>query len=87
MPPLDQPVDPLQAGVASAVARALPPVRQYTFIRSLDRLSETGTLPSIGSVSDSYVNALAESLRHCLRASSCAGKGPGAAWKTSSWRP
>ena len=32
---------------------------QYTAIRYADRLAQAGALPSIGSVGDSYDNALA----------------------------
>ena len=35
---------------------------QYTAIRYADRLAEVGALPSIGSVGDSYDNAMAESV-------------------------
>ena len=35
---------------------------QYTAIRYADRLAEAGALPSIGSVGDSYDNAMAESV-------------------------
>ena len=34
---------------------------QYTSIRYTDRLAEIGALPSIGTVGDSYDNAMAES--------------------------
>jgi transposase InsO family protein len=34
---------------------------QYTAIRYTDRLADAGALASIGSVGDSYDNALAES--------------------------
>jgi len=41
----------------------LPPVElsQYTALRYADRLAEVGAIASIGSVGDSYDNALAES--------------------------
>jgi len=35
---------------------------QYTSIRYTERLDEAGATPSIGSVGDSYDNALAESI-------------------------
>ncbi len=35
---------------------------QYTAIRDADRLHDAGALPSIGSIDDSYDNALAESV-------------------------
>jgi putative transposase len=37
-------------------------VSQYTSIRYTERLAEAGVLPSIGSVGDSYDNAMAESI-------------------------
>jgi len=41
-----------------------PPVEsgQYLAIRYTDRLAEAGIEPSVGSVGDSYDNALAESV-------------------------
>jgi putative transposase len=41
-----------------------PPVEsgQYTAIRSADRLAEAGAIASIGSVGDSYDNAMVESV-------------------------
>ena len=42
----------------------LPPVEsgQYTSIRYTERLAEAGAKPSIGSVGDSYDNAMAKSI-------------------------
>jgi len=40
---------------------------QYTSIRYTDRLAEAGARPSIGSVGDSYDNAMAESIIACSR--------------------
>jgi putative transposase len=41
-----------------------PPVEsgQYTSIRYTERLAEAGAQPSVGSVGDSYDNAMAESI-------------------------
>ncbi len=75
VPHLDQPVDPLPGRRRVGRGKGAPS-RQYTSIRYLDRLSETGTLPSTGSVSDSYDNALAESLRHCSKAELVRWEGP-----------
>jgi putative transposase len=37
---------------------------QYVSIRYTERLAEAGIEPSVGSVGDSYDNALAETLNH-----------------------
>jgi putative transposase len=44
------------------VLRRPPEPAQYTAIRYGDRLAEAGALASIGSIGDSYDNALAESV-------------------------
>lgn len=42
--------------------RGLLEPKQYTSIRYSERLAEAGARPSIGSVGDSYDNAMAESI-------------------------
>ena len=50
-----------EAGVAS------PPIEsaQYTALRYTERLAEVGAIASIGTVGDSYDNALADLLGSC----------------------
>ncbi len=79
--PTELPLDALRDGVVDP-DREGEPVRgvvhhsdagsQYTSIRYSDRLNDTGAVVSIGSVGDSYDNALAESViglykRGCVR--------------------
>jgi putative transposase len=45
-----------------AVLRRLLEPKQYTSIRYTERLAEAGARPSIGSIGDSYDNAMAESI-------------------------
>jgi putative transposase len=40
---------------------------QFTSVRYGERLAELGAVPSIGSIGDSFDNALAESLDRCLQ--------------------
>ena len=49
---------------------------QYTAIRYADRLAQAGALPSIGSVGDSYDNALAESVMGLFKAELVRWDGP-----------
>jgi putative transposase len=49
---------------------------QYTSIRYTDRLVEAGARPSIGSVGDSYDNALAESIIGLFKTELIHRKGP-----------
>ena len=53
---------------------------QFTSIRYGERLTEIGAVPSIGSVGDSFDNALAEAINASTRPSSSAGPGQGP-WK------
>ena len=55
-----------------------PPVEsgQYTSIRYTERLAEAGTRPSIGSVGDSYDNAMAESIIGLFKTELICRKGP-----------
>jgi putative transposase len=52
---------------------------QYTSIRYTERLIEAGARPSIGSVGDSYDNALAESIMGLFKTELIRRKGP---WRT-----
>jgi len=52
---------------------------QYTAIRYSERLSTFGVLPSIGSIGDSYDNAMAEALNGSFKAELIHRLGP---WKT-----
>jgi len=54
---------------------------QYTSIRYGERLDEIGAIPSIGSVGDSYDNALAESVNSLYKAELIYGPAQGP-WKT-----
>ena len=54
---------------------------QFTSIRYGERLAELGALPSIGSVGDSYDNALAEAVNSLYKAELIRGPGQGP-WKT-----
>lgn len=53
---------------------------QYTSIRYTDRLVEAGAKPSVGSVGDSYDNALAESVNGLYKTELVHRKGP---WRTA----
>jgi len=52
---------------------------QYTSIRYTARLSDVGVMPSVGSVADSYDNAMAEALNGTFKAELIHRNGP---WKT-----
>jgi putative transposase len=52
---------------------------QYTSMRYTDRLAETGATPSVGSVGDSYDNALAESVNGLYKTELIRRRGP---WRT-----
>jgi putative transposase len=54
---------------------------QYTSIRYGERLDEIGAVPSIGSVGDSYDNALAESVNSLYKAELIYGPNQGP-WET-----
>ena len=60
--------------------RPLEP-EQYTSIRYGERLAEIGAIPSIGSIGDSYDNALAESINSLYKAELIYGPDQGP-WKT-----
>ncbi len=49
---------------------------QYVFIRYTDRLAEAGVEPSVGSVGDSYDNALAETINGLYKAEVIHRRGP-----------
>ena len=52
---------------------------QYVSIRYTERLAEVGIEPSVGSVGDSYDNALAETINGLYKAELIHRRGP---WKT-----
>jgi transposase InsO family protein len=58
---------------------------QYTSIRYTERLAEAGARPSIGSVGDSYDNALAESIIGLFKTELIRRKGPWRGWTLSRW--
>jgi putative transposase len=60
---------------------------QYTAIRYANRLLDAGALASIGSVGDSYDNALAESVIGLYKTECVRHHGPWRGSMTSSWPP
>ena len=52
---------------------------QYVSIKYTERLAEAGLVPSVGSVGDSYDNALAETINGLFKAEVIWGRGP---WRT-----
>ena len=57
---------------------------QYVSIKYTERLADAGIEPSVGSVGDSYYNALAETvIGLCSRPRSSITGAPGAAWLPS----
>jgi len=50
---------------------------QYLSIRYTERLADAGVEPSVGSVGDSYDNALAETINGLYKAESSIGEDPG----------
>ncbi len=81
-PPLNPGRDTL---LTSGVRRPVEPA-QYTSIRYTDRLVEAGLYASIGTIADSYDNALAENVNGLYKAELVYWEGP---WEgtTSSWQP
>ncbi|ELU61153.1 hypothetical protein PCS70012_02316, partial [Streptococcus pneumoniae PCS70012] len=61
-----------------------PPVEpgQFTSIRYGERLAEIGATPSIGTVGDSYDNALAETVNGYYKAELVRGPARSGPWKT-----
>ena len=59
---------------------------QYVSIKYTERLAEAGVEPSVGSVGDSYDNALAETINGLYKAEVSIGAGHGAASRPSSSR-
>ena len=53
---------------------------QYVSIRYTERLAETGIEPSVGSVGDSYDNALAETITGLFKAEVIHRRGP---WRSA----
>ncbi len=60
---------------------------QYVSIKYTERLAEAGVEPSVGSVGDSYDNALAETINGLYKAEVIHRRGHGAASRPSSSRP
>jgi len=60
---------------------------QYLSIRYTERLAEAGLEPSVGSVGDSYDNALAETNNGLTRPKSSGEKAYGNPWKPSNRHP
>lgn len=60
-----------------------PPIEsaQFTSIRYGERVTELGAVPSIGSIGDSYDNALAEATNSLYKAELIRGPGQGP-WRT-----
>src|SRR6185312_7930533 len=59
---------------------------QYVSIKYTERLAEAGVEPSVGSVGDSYDNALAETINGLYKAEAFTGAGRGAPSRPSSLR-
>jgi putative transposase len=57
---------------------------QYVSIKYTERLAEAGLVPSVGSVGDSYDNALAETINGLYKAEVIHRRGRGARWRPSS---
>jgi transposase InsO family protein len=55
---------------------------QFTSIRCGERLAEIGATPSIGTVGDSYDNALAETVKGCYKAELVRGPARSGPWRT-----
>jgi transposase InsO family protein len=55
---------------------------QFTSARYGERLAEIGAVPSIGSVGDSFDNALAETVNGCRKAELIRGPARQGPWKT-----
>ena len=70
---------PFIATPLASVLRRPVESAQYTSIRYSDRLAETGIAASIGSVGDSYDNAMAEALNGSFKAELVNLHGP---WRT-----
>ena len=60
---------------------------QYVSIRYSERLAEAGIEPSVGSIGDSYDNALPRPSTGCSRPRSFTGAGRGRRARLSNWRP
>ena len=57
---------------------------QYLALRYTDRLAEVGVQPSVGSVGDSYDNALAETINGLFKAEVIHRRGPWRSFDTKS---
>ncbi len=77
--PLDACVLPSQL-LTVEVLRRLPESAQYVAIRYTERLAEAGIEPSVGSVGDSFDNALAETVIGLFKTEVIRRRGP---WRGS----
>ena len=68
--------DPSRAAASSTTATA---ASQYVSINYTERLAEAGIEPSVGSVGDSYDNALAETINGLYKTEVIHRRGP---WRT-----
>ena len=66
---------PSQLLYLKVLRRPLEP-KQYLSIRYTDRLNELGIAPSVGSIGDSYDNALAETINGLYKAEVIRRNGP-----------
>ena len=60
---------------------------QYVSIKYTERLAEAGIEPSVGSVGDSYDNALAETINGLYKAEVIHRRGPWRSFELSSSQP
>jgi putative transposase len=76
----------LPAGTAGCTTRGCAatatPGSQFTSIRYGERLAEIGAVPSIGTVGDSFDNALAETVNGYYKAELIRGPSRQGPWKT-----
>jgi transposase InsO family protein len=76
---LEQALHDRQPGIGSGLVHHSDRGSQYVSIRYTERLAEAGLEPSVGSVGDSYDNALAETINGLYKAEVIWRKGP---WKS-----
>jgi transposase InsO family protein len=76
---LEQALHDRRPGIGSGLVHHSDRGSQYVSIRYTERLAEAGLEPSVGSVGDSYDNALAETINGLYKAEVIWRKGP---WKS-----
>ena len=64
---------------SAELSRSPRPPTTYVSIKYTERLAEAGLVPSVGSVGDSYDNALAETINGLYKAELIHRRGP---WRT-----